>query len=945
MAAASTAANAGATAGALMADAGGAADRRLRSVALLVADPFTGLPGHIPLMLHQGSGGDHRLVLRMARCLGRCLGPLAARDPLGLTGGRVGGGAALSLRKLEKLADVDAAYALDELGKALSDRVRLRNPGGFFIRICQRLRASRRELPGGSGGVVRDAAERERERERERAMAAGLGERDRGEGLADREQQRGPGLPGMDLHRSSTGDWPDRDRDKDRDRTTAAASGAAVVVAGRDAVGGGLGPQGSGSGPGSPGPYGPGGWRTASLARSSRGGAAAADVQQAADGTASREDRDGRPGGTLEGALAAGSSAAGSPLAGPHMQTPPQWGGAGGGGSSSGRGAAGPSKGSRDAAGTGGLRDWDREQDREWDRDKDRDRPFDRPHFWPGPPMFRGGSPPHWGFGRDFGPGPYGPMGGTKPYDKGARESPPHRAREGRGAAGSRHSNRSRSPGYAASSAAAAAGQGSGSRHLEQLRGDWDGDKQRLLAVTAAGSSRHQDRADADQADRGWGGGDREMKGPEGGSHLALPPLPSEPPPGPIISDFLISDLDALDGRGPEEQDSLQPEPQQQRLGDPHPRAARNGTTRDREDCQDSDDFEIQPWDGSPISQDASPISPAGPLDGIGGITSGHASTAISPAKPAAGPPADERSFAAPALPRGEEYLLGLEGPSYPRAAGWDGDQRGADFDRRSRDRAREAPYNSSSRQPGDGPDDPRLYRSAAVPDRQQQYEQQRMFSDSSYHYGGGGGEGGRQAGGLPAGRARDVRDLGPPPYGSTDTRVGQELLYRDQPPPYRPARAAELTFNDYPPASGPSSRRLPYGGGSRESGEAGHDRLGSSSGIVAAGVPGGAAAGSLGHEVLAGGAGVGPGGAGGGVAAGVGSSAHSDLRIAVTDVIKDMLKPVWKSGKLSREVWDGAGRCWWLAGAEGAALYLNEARRAKIRTLVDGYVLKYGHL
>jgi hypothetical protein len=30
---------------------------------------------------------------------------------------------------------------------------------------------------------------------------------------------------------------------------------------------------------------------------------------------------------------------------------------------------------------------------------------------------------------------------------------------------------------------------------------------------------------------------------------------------------------------------------------------------------------------------------------------------------------------------------------------------------------------------------------------------------------------------------------------------------------------------------------------------------------------------------------------------------------------------------------------------AEGAALYLNEARRAKIRTLVEGYVLKYGHL
>jgi len=309
------------------------------------------------------------------------------------------------VQQLEKLADVDAAYALDELGKALSDRVRLRNPGGFFIRICQRLRTSRKEPPGGSGSVVRDAAERERERER--AMAAGLGDRDRGEGLADREQQQrgGAGLPAMDVPRSSAGsDWMERDRDRDRDRdrhAAAASGGAAGGALLRDAVGGGLGVQGLGSGPGSPGPYGPGGWRTASLARSSRGGAAAAaaaaaaDALQAVDGSTSREDRDSKTaGGTLEGAVAAGSSAAGSPLAGAYMATPPQLGGAGGGsgGAAAGRGGAGLSSRPLEAGGAGGpregLRDWEREldRDRDWDKDRDQQPPFDRPHFWPGPP-------------------------------------------------------------------------------------------------------------------------------------------------------------------------------------------------------------------------------------------------------------------------------------------------------------------------------------------------------------------------------------------------------------------------------------------------------------------------------------------------------------------------------------------------------------------------------
>jgi hypothetical protein len=94
------------------------------------------------------------------------------------------------VQQLEKLDEGEAAYALDELGKALSDRVRLRNPSGFFIRICQRLRATRRERdavvaaaappaaasgeggPPPAGGPVSFAEReqaRERERERERA--------------------------------------------------------------------------------------------------------------------------------------------------------------------------------------------------------------------------------------------------------------------------------------------------------------------------------------------------------------------------------------------------------------------------------------------------------------------------------------------------------------------------------------------------------------------------------------------------------------------------------------------------------------------------------------------------------------------------------------------------------------------------------------------------------
>lgn len=99
--------------------------------------------------------------------------------------------------QLEKLDEGEAQYALDELGKALADRVRLRNPSGFFIRICQRLRATRREregagAPGGGGpaaGVGADGGPvsfaereqaRERERERERARLGGGDAKPRG---------------------------------------------------------------------------------------------------------------------------------------------------------------------------------------------------------------------------------------------------------------------------------------------------------------------------------------------------------------------------------------------------------------------------------------------------------------------------------------------------------------------------------------------------------------------------------------------------------------------------------------------------------------------------------------------------------------------------------------------------------------------------------------------
>lgn len=122
------------------------------------------------------------------------------------------------VQQLEKLDEGEAAYALDELGKALSDRVRLRNPTGFFIRICQRLRATRRDRdqppqlgggaagggllePGGGGGAAAGPvsfAEREREREREREQrereqrAAGSGDRDR-DGFSTPAGPPGPG--------------------------------------------------------------------------------------------------------------------------------------------------------------------------------------------------------------------------------------------------------------------------------------------------------------------------------------------------------------------------------------------------------------------------------------------------------------------------------------------------------------------------------------------------------------------------------------------------------------------------------------------------------------------------------------------------------------------------------------------------------------------------------
>lgn len=95
------------------------------------------------------------------------------------------------IAQLEKLDEGEAQYALDELGKALSDRVRLRNPSGFFIRICQRLRATRREREPGGGPAAgaegpvsfaerEQARERERERERMMGQAAGPGGPPRG---------------------------------------------------------------------------------------------------------------------------------------------------------------------------------------------------------------------------------------------------------------------------------------------------------------------------------------------------------------------------------------------------------------------------------------------------------------------------------------------------------------------------------------------------------------------------------------------------------------------------------------------------------------------------------------------------------------------------------------------------------------------------------------------
>jgi hypothetical protein len=103
------------------------------------------------------------------------------------------------VQQLEKLNDGEAAYALDELGKALSDRVRLRNPTGFFIRICQRLRSTRRErgdapppaaAAGGGGGGDGPAAFAEREREREREQ------RERGSGGTERDKAAEGGSPG-----------------------------------------------------------------------------------------------------------------------------------------------------------------------------------------------------------------------------------------------------------------------------------------------------------------------------------------------------------------------------------------------------------------------------------------------------------------------------------------------------------------------------------------------------------------------------------------------------------------------------------------------------------------------------------------------------------------------------------------------------------------------------
>ncbi|WIA35420.1 hypothetical protein OEZ86_003864 [Tetradesmus obliquus] len=296
------------------------------------------------------------------------------------------------VQQLEKLTEGEAAYALDELGKVLADRVRLRNPGGFFIRICQRLRSSRREREAeGLGPDGMPVGDRPRDHPG-RELPPGDRDRGRGQGHAGRDGSR-------PREREASRDR-DRSGDRERERGAAvapapgnleplgalrealaaqAAAAAAAAAAGSAAAAAAAGGGTASAGPSSPGPYGPHGWRTASLARPAARGAAAGD----SDGLSSRERSRDREAAALAAAAAA-----------PPLAAAADSGGGGGGG------GVPLSLQERERA---------REREREHQqqplprdrsppmlgrelRDRDRERggpPFERggPPFWPGPPV------------------------------------------------------------------------------------------------------------------------------------------------------------------------------------------------------------------------------------------------------------------------------------------------------------------------------------------------------------------------------------------------------------------------------------------------------------------------------------------------------------------------------------------------------------------------------
>jgi hypothetical protein len=206
---------------------------------------------------------------------------------------------------------------------------------------------------------------------------------------------------------------------------------------------------------------------------------------------------------------------------------------------------------------------------------------------------------------------------------------------------------------------------------------------------------------------------------------------------------------------------------------------------------QDSDEFELQPWDGSPISQEGSPMSPA-PLTGGPAIGPGptHAAAGDGPGPMGYGGPGGS--------PGGGQEGWGPP-PGHPAAgggwAGWEGDR-------------------------GYG------------------QQQQRRQPPPGEGYGGS-WAGGREGG------------WGPGP-------------------------------GSYPPQQWDGYGGPGYGTGG--DGGSYYSQGGGGGGPTAAAA---AAAGARG------------GGSGGAAATGV----YSDLRLTVTEIIKELMKPVWKSGRLTREV------------------------------------------